>query len=243
MNTPDDILALQHEKRDAAIKSLNSGPAKRAAHRVLDPSRFEVLDEQRVQHLLSAMLATDNAVLRTAAAHGLIAQHMSMAWKIASSMRRKLSAASKLGQGPDDLYGSAMLGLVQGVEWVAAGRLFDTNITPYLAVTIRRFVTDYCEADHLVPIDRRALKDYYESKGASGLAVAIDDATVGRVVVSQAEWGIFYEETLSKLLAIDSAIVLGLLQGNTQGEIAAKLGIDRTTVCKRLARIPYVADE
>ena len=169
----------------------------------------------------------------------LIDQHMSMAWRVASSMRRKLSAASKLGQGPDDLYGSAMLGLVQGVEWVRAGRLCDNGVTGYLYVTIKRFVTDYCEADHLVPIERRALKDYYDSHGASGMAVGLVD---DRTVVSDPAANLVADETLTALNAQEPIIVGMLVNGLNQGQIAETLGVDRTTVCRRIARMARYVD-
>lgn len=232
--TPEAVLAAQHERRDAARADMERGPVRRAAHRVLDCTKFDTLDENIVKAALAALLVDpSNLFLRDV----LIKQHMTMAWKIASAHRRKLSAASKLGQGPDDLYGSAMLGLVQGVTWVAEGRLHDDGITGYLYVTIRRFVMDYCEADHLVPIDRRSLKGYYDSNDGSGMTVDIKDThTVG----CRVDWGLNYEETLAQLMKQDPEVIGGLVNGSSQVEIAAELGIAKSTVCKRLAKVHHV---
>ena len=62
----------------------------------------------------------------------------------------------------EDIISSGMLGLTQAVVWASQGRLYDLNITPYIVTTVKRFVKDYLETDHLIPIPRKAFKQHIE---------------------------------------------------------------------------------
>lgn len=57
----------------------------------------------------------------------------------------------------DDLISASLLGLTQAVEW-APDRLYDNNITPYICITVIRFLRDYVQQDHVITVERRALK-------------------------------------------------------------------------------------
>ena len=56
----------------------------------------------------------------------------------------------------EDIISSGMLGLTQAVVWASQGRLVDLQITPYIVATVKRFVTEFLERDHLIPIPRHA---------------------------------------------------------------------------------------
>lgn len=65
----------------------------------------------------------------------------------------------------EDIISSGMLGLTQAVVWASQGRLIDLEITPYIVSTVKRFVKDYLETDHLIPIPRKAFKQHIERMG------------------------------------------------------------------------------
>ncbi len=62
----------------------------------------------------------------------------------------------------DDINSSGMLGLTQAVVWASQGRLHDLQITPYIMSTVIRFVTEFLEKDHLIPIPRHAFQQQIE---------------------------------------------------------------------------------
>lgn len=94
----------------------------------------------------------------------IILSYMPLAYKLA----RKY--------GPDAI-GNAMLGLVQGVTW-ARTALYDNNIGPYLNITIRRFITEHLNRDHLIPIPREAWRKMLQSLSLENL----DDAEAQQVL-------------------------------------------------------------
>lgn len=55
----------------------------------------------------------------------------------------------------DDLVSAAMFGICQAVKWAADGRMYDNRITPYIVQTIHRYIQEYLEHDHIVPIPRK----------------------------------------------------------------------------------------
>lgn len=61
----------------------------------------------------------------------------------------------------EDIRSCAMLGLVQAIRW-APERLYDDNIQGYVVETCKRFIREFLENDHLIPVKKDALK-----KGAS----------------------------------------------------------------------------
>lgn len=62
----------------------------------------------------------------------------------------------------EDIISSGMLGLTQAVVWASQGRLIDLQITPYIVATVKRFIKDFLETDHLIPIPRHAFKEFIE---------------------------------------------------------------------------------
>lgn len=62
----------------------------------------------------------------------------------------------------EDIISSGMVGLTQAVVWSSQGRLIDLNITPYIVATVKRFIKDFLETDHLIPIPRHAFKEQIE---------------------------------------------------------------------------------
>lgn len=53
----------------------------------------------------------------------------------------------------DDIRSQAHVGVVQAIRW-APERMKDNNISPYVRVTIRRFVREFLEQDHLIPVPK-----------------------------------------------------------------------------------------
>lgn len=202
-------------------------------HHIVDVTRFETLNEGIIQQLV-AKLGHSNRLISDAAYHGLVSQHMMMAHRISASYKRKLTI--KIGASVDDIYGAGYLGLVQGCVWVRDGRLKHSEVTAYLAVTVRRFCQDYCECDHSVPIERRALKDYYQ-KGILNQPSLTEDPSLLRAVECHPYAQMLEGEIVSLFSGLDSKVILGLIRCETQREMAEKLTVPLHTIHKTVCGI------
>lgn len=156
--------------------------------------------------------------------HALIECHLRMAWKIANSMRKRLTVSK--GLALDDLYQAGYLGLVQGVAWIVEGRTKGNEITPYLAVTCRRFISDHIEHDHAVPVERRALKKYYAEIGAPCISSIVDTNTY----TPRIEAGLVIKETISMFPEREQRVIHMMLAGEDQKAMSEKLDVSQPAI-------------
>jgi len=105
------------------------------------------LDETSLKELVIRYKATKDETSR----EKLILHHVRLACYIAGRYIKHYKWRE------DDLIGAALLGLIQAVDWVPE-RLKDNNITPYIAVTVRRHVTDFLQNDHVINVKRKEFK-------------------------------------------------------------------------------------
>lgn len=60
----------------------------------------------------------------------------------------------------DDLYSAATFGAVQGLRWVAEGRCKHENIRAYVLVTMKRFIREFIQQDHLIIVPIKKVRAY-----------------------------------------------------------------------------------
>jgi len=60
----------------------------------------------------------------------------------------------------DDLHSAALLGAVQGIRWIAEGRCKHKDTRNYVLATMKRFVREYIEQDHLIVIPIKKVRRY-----------------------------------------------------------------------------------
>lgn len=187
------------------------------------------LDAQEVSVIYKRLRVSRSLVDRDA----LIACHMRMAWKIGYVMRRRLTVSK--GAAVDDLFQAGYYGLVQGCQWIIEDKSFydDEVITPYLAVTARRFVNDYLEHDHCVPVERRALKKYYEQIGAPSTRELSD---IG-LYTPQIEAGLVIQESIAMFPESEQRIIHLMLAGVTQKEMTVRYNMSKFVISRAIKAI------
>ncbi len=63
-------------------------------------------------------------------------------------------AVARHPQRADDIRAAAAFGLVQAVCW-ARERMYNNCIGPYITTTVRRFIRDFLERDHMIRVPRK----------------------------------------------------------------------------------------
>ena len=183
----------------------------------------EELPQNQVDALYKSLLADKSSIVLR---NQLISCHMRMAWRVAYVFKKRLTISK--GLAVDDLFQSAFYGLVQACEWIVEGRTTQDTITPYLATTVRRFVSDHIEHDHCVPVERRALKKYYTQIGAPYLREMFDHSTVTPVI----EAGIVMTETIAMFPEKEQRVIHMMLAGRDQKYMSDELEISRRQLCE-----------
>ena len=108
--------------------------------------KIDRLTEEEVQALVKRLLAGDESTIpQIAQSYIPLALSISRVYGYKNPQRKS------------DIDASALHGLTQAVTWFPK-RAYNTNITPYLHKTIHRFIRDYIERDHTVPIPRKSFK-------------------------------------------------------------------------------------
>ena len=127
--------------------------------------------KEEVDELVSRALEKDATVVPD-----LIDAHIEFTYRVAIPFIRRYPYKSK------DIICSAFYGLVQGCQWAADGRLYDRNIEPYIATTIRRYIRDFLEHDFLIPIPRR---EFAKRMNTEDLDVFIKRTNTGKFAMPQ----------------------------------------------------------
>jgi len=189
---------------------------------------------ERLDQLVTRLRTGDRTV-----AEEIIKGHIGMAVSVA---RRYTSSGSERA---DDLIGAAMFGLVQAVEWGARGKLRDNNITPYIYCTVRRFVMEYLQDDHIVRIPVRQYRKMKEAKTVP-IVQTIDlrhdednqdydsyDQYV-ELLSTNDEYEIIFMEIIDSLKfdSREREIIDCLNEGYTHQEIAEKLGTTHQNISR-----------
>lgn len=68
----------------------------------------------------------------------------------------------------DDIRAQASFGAVQAVRW-APERMHDNNIGPYARVTMKRFVREFLEQDHIIPVPKDKWQEMVKALGLDDL--------------------------------------------------------------------------
>lgn len=183
----------------------------------------------------------DNDVLKLLAAElpstraAIIAHCMPAATAIGKSYGRRYKLL-------DDMVSSAYLGLVQAVEWCMPGegcRVHDTNIGPYIAVTIRRFCEDTISLRHTVPVERRQINEYVQQHqyvGSVGL-VDVEGPDHRNLYETQEEWVCLQKKAARLLNDQQLKVFLALAEGQTQAMIATELGVTPGRISQIITKI------
>lgn len=144
----------------------------------------------------------------------------------------------------DDLIQSSLLGLTQAVEWVP-DRLKDNNIAPYIVVTVKRFIRDFLNRDHLIPIEKTAYKKLCEKHGGIGFLPYFntidkadveydDDNFIDRTPAIQDDlsylWMTEFFQYLHKGDEKYKKIINYLMEDYNQVEIAEKMGVSKQAI-------------
>lgn len=167
---------------------------------------------EAIQDLVSGLPGTKDLIIE---------HHMQLARSIGVWYARRNRRAA------DDLISAAYLGLCQAVEW-APTRLHDHNITPYIVVTMHRYCREAIEADHTVVIERRARKEYRESRGEGKMTVLMDDDAVEQ----SPDQRLLMAELMETFCIRHRTVIEMRLGGYNQCEIAEKLNCSQPMVCK-----------
>jgi len=139
-----------------------------------------------------------------------------------------------------DIISSAYLGLCQAVTW-AQKKLVDNNITPYIIVTIRRFISEYIDDDSLIRIPRSAIRKMLKLNDDE--IEAMFPKTIDNIdVKNQADKPQFYidvYEVINRLgLTNREKQILKLrVQGFTYREIGDELQIDHAWIARKIYSI------
>lgn len=169
---------------------------------------------------------------------------------IESHMPLAIHLAQRYPKGKrDDYIAQAFLGVTQAVDW-APTRLTDDNISPYVRVTIRRFLNEFFTSDSLLPIERRAYakmaeenkfvpyvrtieaveddeENYVPSDDLDVCPAVVDDeALVGREL---------YNHVVKD--GKTQTIIEGLMKGLSMEAIGASMGCSKQYISKQVAII------
>jgi len=195
------------------------------------------LPEDEVIALVQQLRATGDKDARDK----LIASHMPLAAWVA---RRY---AYHHPNRTEDILSAGFLGLTQAVDW-AAVRLKDDHITPYISVTVKRFIRDFIEADSLMPIPRKTFKKM-QVKGeqvpffAPVESCQADEENYIPADITENTPSIVDDRTPDELLAHiirddrDQVIVDLLMEEYTMQEIGDELDISKQRVSMLVADI------
>jgi len=131
----------------------------------------------------------------------------------------------------DDILGQAYLGLCQAWEWRDRA---PEHFVPYAIVTIKRFITDFLEVDHTVPLPRDQWKKRFENDEFIPKTICDEDEYILSSVDPD---NITYNETLDHITKEDDRdkiIVEELMKNKTYREIAEMLGVSHVMVHHRI---------
>ena len=115
-------------------------------------------------------------------------------------------AVARHPQRADDIRAAAVFGLVQAVCW-ARERMYNNYIGPYITITVRRFIRDFLERDHMIRVPRKEWMkmikelDLEELDDWHRMRVERTFYTAFLVISPSTDEGSFLEETPS--LAVD----------------------------------------
>lgn len=132
----------------------------------------------------------------------------------------------------DDIRASSMHGLVQAVRW-APDRLYDNNIEGYVVETCKRFIRDFLEHDHLIPVNRKAMERGADLPSVHSMSRVdnhgesfVDTNLPGHNVQPSESESIEYQEVVGTLSLKDTEFkILALrLKGHTVEEIGRLMG-------------------
>ena len=100
------------------------------------------VDETELESLVQQLRNGDNSVSERIIIHFL---------GLARSLSRH--AVARHPHKIDDIRASAVFGLVQAVRW-APSRMWNNNIGAYINITVRRFIREFLEHDHIIRIPK-----------------------------------------------------------------------------------------
>jgi len=168
----------------------------------------------------------------------IIEGQMAVAYKIAVWYSRRYR------RDKEELVAVANLALVQCVDRAANGSLHDDNIGAYIAVNLHGACRKHIDGDHLIPVERRAVKDYYAKYGKPGV-VDLREESAEHAVDTAMIWG----ELMDLFTKEQQTIIHMRINGYNQSEIGKELHCTQATISKsldvireRLMRIGILTD-
>jgi len=176
----------------------------------------EPLPEDEMKKLVSRYRSGDDSVR-----DAIIMHHIRLCYTI----------ASRYSGYNEDMFSAGLLGLVDGVN-KAKYRLKDNNITPYIALFIKRYIIDHVTKDHNVVVGRKSYKKgcrYIPEKRNEEYeeCFGLDD----------------YIKVISQNNYNKKKICEGLAQGYPKQVIAQKLGLSPGRVSQIITDIQDIIKE
>ncbi len=142
--------------------------------------------------------------------------------------------ARRYGRDHEDIAQAAFLGLTQAVDRACKGSLRDDNIAAYCAVTIHGACRHWIDGDHLVPVDPRAIKQYYDTIGRP---TTVEMWAAEKAVDMDPGEQLIWSDILDIFTPDEQTVIQMKISGYNQCETAAKIGVNQSTVARLLAGV------
>lgn len=137
--------------------------------------------------------------------------------------------AKRYRKDKEELIAVANLELVRCVDRACKGSLHDDNIAAYIAVNLHGACRAHIQGDHLVRVERRAVREYYTRYGRPGI-MDIREESAEHPVDDNMIWG-----ELMDMFSLDQQMIIRMrLAGYNQTEIGLKLDWSQPSVARGL---------